>query len=598
MKQKEFENHIFLQDSRDMHQLPDNSIHLMVTSPPYNVTKQYDENLSLSEYLQLIRGVLIEVNRVLIPGGIVALNIANVGRKPYIPLNCYFIEILSELGYEMLEEVIWDKGASAGGSCAWGSWKSASNPSLRDVHEYIILARKPGTPHEPYIKLTKEDWSFFPKALDNKPLKINFNELFSNVWQIGTESAQQVNHPAPFRVELPFRVIELFTRKGDIVLDPFIGSGSTALAALQAERKYVGYEINSDYVQISKKRIKNQMNYKSDFEKKCKKIEEIGGKTGSERKEEVLLNIKAKREKKTKVKRTKTQDFGVSIRESHDSTLFYSSRLYLGLKINEKQPIIDNSAELTHKIYSNFSILTEDQLQIIPDNSIHLFITKFPSYNIDKSESLNIWKDRVQNFMEQIKRTLITGGRMVILCENSSTRRIRENGEKVSSFFPMHRFITKILINIGIILRGNIILIRDRSPLHEFSNKLKSSYDLAIIGSKDVLKRLKRDKNKTWEKTDTILRDQFLEYTKSIWWPREDLLKTSQQAYGINNNLPYSSIIDYINRFIHLYSFKEDTLLLGISRETLNLKNSANWEDWQDYLKILREKVLFLKIKD
>ncbi|MBD3188295.1 site-specific DNA-methyltransferase, partial [Candidatus Bathyarchaeota archaeon] len=137
-----FWNKIFNHDSREMNEIEDNSVSLAVTSPPYNVTKQYDEDLTLKEYLELLEDVMHETLRILKPGGIFALNIANVGRKPYIPLNCYIIHIFMKLGYEIVDEIIWNKAASAGGSCAWGSWKSASNPCLRDVHEYIIIARK------------------------------------------------------------------------------------------------------------------------------------------------------------------------------------------------------------------------------------------------------------------------------------------------------------------------------------------------------------------------------------------------------------------------------------------------------------------------
>ncbi|MHA1698766.1 MAG: DNA-methyltransferase, partial [Promethearchaeota archaeon] len=233
-----------------MLEIPDKTVKLMVTSPPYNVTKEYDENLSLKEYLTLLTNVLTETYRVLTDDGICAINIANVGRKPYIPLDCYVIQILINIGFTIKQEIIWDKGASAGTSCAWGSWKSASNPSLRDIHEYIIIAskRKKYTP-----KLHKK--TNISIEVESIPIEFTGYELYQNIWTFLTESARRVNHPAPFRVELPYRIILLFTNVGDIVLDPFMGSGSTAIASLVSKRQYIGYEINYEYVELANKRI-------------------------------------------------------------------------------------------------------------------------------------------------------------------------------------------------------------------------------------------------------------------------------------------------------------------------------------------------------
>jgi site-specific DNA-methyltransferase (adenine-specific) len=236
-----------------MYELPEASVKLMVTSPPYNVTKRYDENLSLSEYLNLLEDVLKEVYRVLAPDGIAALNIANVGRKPYIPLDCYIIQIFLKLNYNVIQEIIWNKAASAGGSCAWGSWQSASNPSLRDVHEYIIIARK--SDRNKNSMLLCADNPDFPDKLENKKLDIDINEFFTNIWSFGTESAKKVNHPAPYRVELPYRLIKMFTKKRDLILDPFIGAGTTAIAAIIAQRNYVGYDISKEYVENTIRRI-------------------------------------------------------------------------------------------------------------------------------------------------------------------------------------------------------------------------------------------------------------------------------------------------------------------------------------------------------
>ncbi len=238
----EYENKIILGTSENMKEIPDNSLHLMVTSPPYNVSKEYDEDLSLKEYLQLLRNVFTETYRVLVYGGRACVNVANLGRKPYIPLSDYISHMMIDIGFKMRGEIIWAKGAGAGVSMAWGSWQSASNPVLRDTHEYILVFSK---------------GAFDRKKGDreNTITKEQFMEWTKSVWTMNPESAKKVKHPAPFPVELPYRLIQLYTFKGDVILDPFMGSGSTAIAALKSERKYVGYDIDPEYIKIAEERI-------------------------------------------------------------------------------------------------------------------------------------------------------------------------------------------------------------------------------------------------------------------------------------------------------------------------------------------------------
>lgn len=238
----EYENKIILGTSENMKEIPDNSLHLMVTSPPYNVSKEYDEDLSLKEYLQLLRNVFTETYRVLVYGGRACVNVANLGRRPYIPLSDYISHMMIEIGFKMRGEIIWAKGAGAGVSMAWGSWQSASNPVLRDTHEYILVFSK-GT-----FERKKGD-------RENTITKEQFMEWTKSVWTINPESAKKVKHPAPFPVELPYRLIQLYTFKGDVILDPFMGSGSTAIAALKSGRKYVGYDIDPEYIKIAEERI-------------------------------------------------------------------------------------------------------------------------------------------------------------------------------------------------------------------------------------------------------------------------------------------------------------------------------------------------------
>ena len=236
---------IYTHSSSDMSELPDNSVHLMVTSPPYNVGKEYDEDLTAQEYFDLLRSVWTEVYRVLVPGGRACVNIANIGRKPYMPLNSVITSQMSEIGYLMRGEVIWDKSASAGTSCAWGSWKSASNPVLRDTHEYILI-------------FSKDQYNRSAKNRQSTISKDDFLELTKSIWTFPAESARRVNHPAPFPIELPRRLIQLYTFSDDVVLDPFIGSGTTAIASIQSGRHYIGYDTSEEYVQIAENRVADE----------------------------------------------------------------------------------------------------------------------------------------------------------------------------------------------------------------------------------------------------------------------------------------------------------------------------------------------------
>ncbi len=238
-----WKNQIIEHSAEKMSELPDNCLHLMVTSPPYNVSKVYDDDLTLPAYLDMLRRVFAETYRVLVHGGRACINVANLGRKPYIPLSDYISRMMIDLGFLMRGEIIWNKGAGAGTSMAWGSWMSASNPVLRDTHEYILVFSK---------------GAFRRRKTESQESTIDreqFMEWTKSVWTMAPESARKVGHPAPFPVELPYRLLQLYTFQGDIVLDPFMGSGTTAIAALQSERGFVGYEISAEYAALARQRI-------------------------------------------------------------------------------------------------------------------------------------------------------------------------------------------------------------------------------------------------------------------------------------------------------------------------------------------------------
>ena len=242
-------NTIIASSCENMKDIPNNSLHLMITSPPYNVSKEYDNDLSLNEYLNLLKNCFTETYRVLVDGGRACINIANIGRKPYIPLSDYVSKIMIEIGFNMRGEIIWNKSAGAGISTAWGSFQSASNPILRDVHEYILIFSK-GNYKRERDKNEKE-------LRKDNITKEEFIEWTKSVWTMNTESAKRIGHPAPFPEELPNRLIKLFSFTNDIVIDPFMGSGTTAIAAIKNKRNFVGYEINKEYINLANNRILN-----------------------------------------------------------------------------------------------------------------------------------------------------------------------------------------------------------------------------------------------------------------------------------------------------------------------------------------------------
>lgn len=242
-------NTIIASSCENMKDIPNNSLHLMITSPPYNVSKEYDNDLSLNEYLNLLKNCFTETYRVLVDGGRACINIANIGRKPYIPLSDYVSKIMIEIGFNMRGEIIWNKSAGAGISTAWGSFQSASNPILRDVHEYILIFSKGNYKRE----RDKEE----KELRKDNIAKEEFIEWTKSVWTMNTESAKRIGHPAPFPEELPNRLIKLFSFTNDIVIDPFMGSGTTAIAAIKNNRNFVGYEINEEYINLANNRILN-----------------------------------------------------------------------------------------------------------------------------------------------------------------------------------------------------------------------------------------------------------------------------------------------------------------------------------------------------
>jgi len=250
-------------DSRKLGAVTDDSVALVVTSPPYYAGKEYETELgqggipsSYIDYLIMLHDVFAECWRVLEPGGRIAVNVANLGRKPYRSLSADVTRILQDdLGFLMRGEVLWIKAEGASGSCAWGSYMSAANPVLRDVSERVIIGSKLRLDRA----IDRKRRAQLGMPHENTISKDEFLEATLDTWKIRPESARRVGHPAPFPVELPRRLIELYSYKGDLILDPFIGAGTTAVAAVQTGRHYVGYDTDKKYISLARARIKTEV---------------------------------------------------------------------------------------------------------------------------------------------------------------------------------------------------------------------------------------------------------------------------------------------------------------------------------------------------
>ncbi|UYP44726.1 hypothetical protein NEF87_001011 [Candidatus Lokiarchaeum ossiferum] len=262
-------------------------------------------------------------------------------------------------------------------------------------------------------------------------------------------------------------------------------------------------------------------------------------------------------------KRTRTKDFGVSKRESHDSSAFYASRLYETINFSSKHDIVENSKEflrlninpMQKHSYSNL-------INKIPPSSIHLVILEVNLGMIESTESLNLKLEKYSERIHELNKKLITGGRIVIIVCN-----IIKIDEKSPFYVPLHARITKFLLKQHFFLRGNIVLVEEQGIMEQSTDPISNKYKIAIIASKERMKREKKNKNRNFEKTDTISRDEFLSATKSIWYP--NLPKFEK----LENEKSISCELEYYKQLIQLYSFQEDVVLI--------LKNDI----WDNFLR-------------
>jgi site-specific DNA-methyltransferase (adenine-specific) len=249
---------IYVGDARSMDRVRPSSVALVVTSPPYFAGKAYEEALgedhipgTYVEYLTMLEDVFAECVEKLEAGGRIAVNVANLGRKPYRSLSADVIGILQDrLGLLLRGEVIWRKARGAGSNCAWGSFKTPANPVLRDLTERVVIASK-GRFDRAHTRANRREAGLPSVATTTAD---EFMDATLDVWELPPESATRVGHPAPFPVELPHRLIDLYTYEGDVVLDPFMGSGTTAVAAVRTGRHYLGYDTDDAYVKAARER--------------------------------------------------------------------------------------------------------------------------------------------------------------------------------------------------------------------------------------------------------------------------------------------------------------------------------------------------------
>ncbi len=242
---------IILGDSRAMPEAADGSVDLVVTSPPYwhikdyGVPGQVGHGQTLHDYLKDLYRVWGECFRALRPGGRLCINIGDqfaraavYGRYKIIPLHAEFIAQCEDIGFDFMGSIIWQKKTTmntTGGAVVMGSYPYPPNGLVEIDYEYIQIFKKPGAPK----KVSKE----IKEA--SKLTKAEWKEYFYGHWHFG--GARQVGHEAMFPEELPRRLIKMFTFVGDTVLDPFLGSGTTAKAALELGRNAVGYEIHEAF---------------------------------------------------------------------------------------------------------------------------------------------------------------------------------------------------------------------------------------------------------------------------------------------------------------------------------------------------------------
>jgi DNA modification methylase len=266
VKKPGWNDRILCGDCRDvLREMPDRCVHLAITSPPYNVGLEYDghnDRMSYDEYLAWLLPVWRELYRVLVDGGRFALNIAPTSIKDFKPIHYDMAAQLRALGFIMRTEILWYKQTMRRRT-AWGSWKSPRNPHIVPSWEYVLVFSKGSwtldgdkqdadIAGEEFIRYSDGFWQIHPERRGRQPF---LKSLYKPGRGRKVPQSNQDGHPAPFPEELIYRLIKSYSYRGNVVLDPFGGTGTVAVVAKKTGRHFIHVDVSKKYCRIAAERL-------------------------------------------------------------------------------------------------------------------------------------------------------------------------------------------------------------------------------------------------------------------------------------------------------------------------------------------------------